>query len=305
MAGGLKQTLFKIKLNYTTIMHYDPRDSLKHYLGIIDYPFAEVYTEHASSAYQIGDSCSFDGLKDTYFFKFSGKLNWFTVKPNIMDNNIPLLKPFYTIPRYTKKQLAERKKNYPKLKNTAPFYMLIYDKFKNKEERINFHKNTNTKIFKNKKKLINVLNGITYYFYDGVRYKQYYYANSVKKEFDMTNLYIIKFNSKFDELEIREKEKNFFLIEDNNSELENKKPKITKTFYLIQIGSFAQQVNIKDFEKRYKGEKIIIKKVNNSYKYYLTKKFKNKEEAISYIKLLIEKYKLNAKNKPFPKEFVE
>ena len=75
LKGGLKQCLLKVKLEYSSTKHYDPRDSLKHFYCIIDYPFAEVIDEYNGGIVKIGDSLIFDGIKDTCYIKVNSWLN--------------------------------------------------------------------------------------------------------------------------------------------------------------------------------------------------------------------------------------
>ncbi len=79
----------------------------------------------------------------------------------------------------------------------------------------------------------------------------------------------------------------------------------SKTFFLIQLGSYSKQIDKNIFNKKYFNESIILKTTNNKYQYYISRKFKTKKEANLYIQHLVKRYKLNTKNKPFTKQFIE
>jgi len=195
LKGGVRQSLLKVKLDYSTIMHYEPRDSLSFYFCVLDFPYAEVFLEYVDIT-SIGDSILFDGINDTLSIKWH---NWVNIKPDIVDNNIRLLEPFYTIPKYTKEQLAERIKTYLYPLNLPnDYYMILFSRFKEKEKLIEFHKRLSKKQeYKGKKipkKYIKKSDGYYYYLYDETRYKEYKNAIRLLQSFGFKELRVAKFD---------------------------------------------------------------------------------------------------------------
>jgi hypothetical protein len=197
LKGGLKQCLIKVKLDYSTTKHYDPRDSLKHFYCVIDYPFAEIIEEYGGGFISIGDSLTFDGIKDTCYIKVN---SWAELKPNIIDNNIQLLKPLYTIPKYTPKQLKKQIITYPKpLELPNDYYMLLFARF-NKKVSLESYKIYQKKYFEKRE-------GLYYIFLSNRRYGSYQEAIQAKQEGGFADVMISKFDKHNKLIKVFKKEK--------------------------------------------------------------------------------------------------
>lgn len=210
LRGGVKLSLLKVKLNYSTIRHYDPRDSLKHYYCLIDYPYAEIVKAYGLGYISIGDSLYYDGIYDTCYIKLN---SWGAYKPDIRDNNIQLIKPFWTIPKYSKRQLKERKKNYPQpLDIPNDYYMLLYMKTSSmKKLKSYFEKleeeSSGFKTVALMNKYIERRGRAYYLFYNDKRYRKYNDAVKAWKTAEFKELYIVKFDKHNKFIKIMEKRK--------------------------------------------------------------------------------------------------
>jgi hypothetical protein len=130
--GENKLCLLKIKLSESSVKYYDPRDSLRLYFCVMNYPYAEVFIhEYYYHQIDIGDSCLFNGKTDKYCigFKNQNEIFWDCEKPNI-NRNIYFFEELHTIGP------IEIPNNY---------YMLLFGKFRKKEKLAKTYKKLSDK----------------------------------------------------------------------------------------------------------------------------------------------------------------
>ncbi len=206
---GLKQSLVTLKLNYSTIKHFDPRDSLIYFDCLIDYPNAQILMSRFGSP-NVGDSFIYEGIKDLFFAKVPGSI-WYQYEPNVTNINNKYVEQFFSIPKYTKQQLKERKKAYPKpFELPNDYYMLLFGKFRKKERLAESYKKLSSKSkYKGKtiSKYFEKRFGNYYFFLSNERYGSYDEVYTAWKEAGYSELYIAKFDKHNKFIKVLEKQK--------------------------------------------------------------------------------------------------